>query len=360
MTESVVIHETTGDTYRDASGPLTIGSGGIPATIVDAKGDLIAATAADTVVRLPVGSNDQVLVADSGQSTGLKWAAVPGTSSFIPVATIDAKGDLLVGSANDAVDNLPVGTNGQILTADSTQTLGVKWGTAGSGSVATDAIWDAKGDLAVGTGADTAARLAVGSNGQVLTADSSQSTGAKWATPTTGTVVKLYDFTITGSDQASIDTNVDGTTVANFSGYDILEVWLVSRTDDAGALALLDMRLNNDSGTNYDFTRISDTNTTVSGALSGADTRWQIETHGSGGSSGYATTTRLSIPGYADTTFWKVAELDSATPDATAANNDIRIGAFGWRSTAAITRIKVAGQGSAKLKIGSRLIVYGR
>ena len=44
-------------------------------TIVDAKGDIIAATAADTVARLAVGSNDQVLTADSSTATGLKWAA---------------------------------------------------------------------------------------------------------------------------------------------------------------------------------------------------------------------------------------------------------------------------------------------
>lgn len=56
----------------------TGGGGGIAATIVDAKGDLIAATAADTVARLAVGSNGQVLTADSGQSTGLKWGPGPG------------------------------------------------------------------------------------------------------------------------------------------------------------------------------------------------------------------------------------------------------------------------------------------
>lgn len=42
----------------------------------------------------------------------------------------------------------------------------------GSGNVATDAIWDAAGDLAVGTGANTAARLAIGTEGQVLTVSS--------------------------------------------------------------------------------------------------------------------------------------------------------------------------------------------
>lgn len=50
------------------------GSGGIPATIFDAKGDIIAASAADTAARLAVGANDLGLVAASGEATGLKWA----------------------------------------------------------------------------------------------------------------------------------------------------------------------------------------------------------------------------------------------------------------------------------------------
>jgi hypothetical protein len=53
-------------------------SAGIPKTIVDAKGDLIAATAADTVSRLAVGANDTVLTADSTTATGLKWATAAG------------------------------------------------------------------------------------------------------------------------------------------------------------------------------------------------------------------------------------------------------------------------------------------
>ena len=50
-----------------------------------------------------------------------------------------------------------------------------------SGAVATDAIWDAKGDIAGGTGANTAAKLTVGANDTVLTADSAEATGMKWA-----------------------------------------------------------------------------------------------------------------------------------------------------------------------------------
>lgn len=50
-----------------------------------------------------------------------------------------------------------------------------------SGSVATDAIYDAKGDIPIGTGANASARLPVGTNGQVLTADSAETTGVKWS-----------------------------------------------------------------------------------------------------------------------------------------------------------------------------------
>ena len=48
------------------------------------------------------------------------------------------------------------------------------------------ALADAKGDLLVATAADTVARLAVGTNGQVLTADSSAAGGVKWADATGG------------------------------------------------------------------------------------------------------------------------------------------------------------------------------
>lgn len=50
-------------------------------SIVDAKGDLIVATANDTPARLAVGgTNDWVLMVDSSTATGVKWAAIPAAT----------------------------------------------------------------------------------------------------------------------------------------------------------------------------------------------------------------------------------------------------------------------------------------
>jgi hypothetical protein len=64
-----------------ATGRIPInGTAAIQSTIVDAKGDIIAATGADAVSRLAVGANDTVLTADSTEATGLKWAAAASAS----------------------------------------------------------------------------------------------------------------------------------------------------------------------------------------------------------------------------------------------------------------------------------------
>lgn len=72
---------TLGDAIDTTMGTM------VAKTIVDAKGDLIAATAADTVARLAVGTNGQTLVADSSTATGLKWATPAAGGKVLQVVS---------------------------------------------------------------------------------------------------------------------------------------------------------------------------------------------------------------------------------------------------------------------------------
>ena len=56
----------------------------------------------------------------------LSWTPY-SVSNALTTTVVDAKGDLLVATANDTIGRLAVGTNGFVLTADSTQTTGIKW-----------------------------------------------------------------------------------------------------------------------------------------------------------------------------------------------------------------------------------------
>lgn len=118
---ATVRHVLTSDDLTFFTAGVATADGAIPESLVNAKGDLIAASAADTVGRLPVGSNNQVLVADSTQSLGLKWAADPVAD------VVTTAGDLIYGTGADAVTRLGIGTAGQALLVNSGATA-PEWG----------------------------------------------------------------------------------------------------------------------------------------------------------------------------------------------------------------------------------------
>ena len=103
-------------------------------TLADAKGDLLAASAADTLGRLAVGTDGQVLTANAASALGLTWATpAAGGGGLATDPLADVKGDLFAASANNAIGRLALGTDGQVLTADSTQALGLRWAAGGAG-----------------------------------------------------------------------------------------------------------------------------------------------------------------------------------------------------------------------------------
>lgn len=78
-----------------------------------------------TITNLPpadgLSSNDNVLI----NQTTTKKASVSLFSALAPTGLLIAKGDLA--SFSTVIARLPVGTDGQMLTADSGETLGIKW-----------------------------------------------------------------------------------------------------------------------------------------------------------------------------------------------------------------------------------------
>jgi microcystin-dependent protein len=188
-TAGLVELATDAETQAGTSASLAVTPAGacatyIPFTQLTAKGALISASGANTALTVTVGSDGQVLTACSASPSGLCWTA--SSVPAIPCACITAKGDLITGTAANTPIALPVGTNGQILYADSACSTGLTWGTAPITCLA----FDAKGDLLTGFGPDSYGILGVGSNGCVLVACSACAQGMCWgrgvnsATPT--------------------------------------------------------------------------------------------------------------------------------------------------------------------------------
>lgn len=81
-----------------------------------------------------LGNADNTSDANKPVSTAQAAADTAVANASVPKSLIDAKGDLFVGTADNTVARLAVGTNGQVLTADSSQPGGLKWAASAGGS----------------------------------------------------------------------------------------------------------------------------------------------------------------------------------------------------------------------------------
>ena len=119
-------------------------------------------------------------------SRGNDYTATNGTTITLTNATV--AGDIIEVFANNVVP----------LTDTYSQSVA-------DGKFVNNTIVDAKGDLIVGSAADTFTRLAVGSANQVLTVDSATTSGLKWATPSSGALVFITASTFSNTASAIID-----------------------------------------------------------------------------------------------------------------------------------------------------------
>lgn len=235
-------------------------------------------------------------------------------------------GALAIRTLGSAIDtslvDLKGGTTGQVLSKNSNTDMDFTW-------VAVDplTILDAKGDLISATAADTPARLAVGTNGQVLTADSTTSTGLKWATPSAGGGwTQLATGSLSGG-QVDI-TSISG----SYKDLRLIIRDFLPATDSRD----IQLRLNADTNSRYS----------------------QIETYGNSANQSFSSTSIKICEGndnavangfivvnlydYANTATWKLGDsIGISVNSGTTTNAEFRRIHFAYNQTGAISQINL-------------------
>lgn len=222
---NVTFQDIAGTVYVSGGTDVAIADGGTGASTATAgfnalaptttRGDLITRDATNNV-RLAVGGASTLLKSDG---TDPSWGTVNLLSAFHgdTLAGTVVRGDIIVGNATPKWARLAIGSASRVLRSDGTDAA---WGqvvlttdvsgtlpvaNGGTGQTTATAAFNAldpittKGDVITHDGTDSV-RLAVGTDGQVLTADSTQAKGIKWASITgTGTAADIQTFTASGT-----------------------------------------------------------------------------------------------------------------------------------------------------------------
>jgi hypothetical protein len=189
-----------------------------------------------------------------------------------------------------ALVDLKGGTTGQVLAKASGTDLDFSWVAQDDSNAIQNAIVDAKGDLIGATAADTPARLAVGTNGQVLTADSTAATGLAWATAATGGMTLLSTTTLSGAS----------TTISSISGsYNKLVAYIYGVTNASGNYELT-IQANGSASLTYAFITQNINNIYNTDKITNADIKFGATSTQTGVNS-----TILEIENYAQTSAYK-------------------------------------------------------
>jgi hypothetical protein len=275
----------------------------------------------------------------------------PNFGWSVPTSTDLVKdGATAIETLGDSIDasfvDLKGGTTGQVLAKASGTDLDFSWVAQDDSNAIQNAIVDAKGDLIAATAADTPARLAVGTNGQVLTADSTAATGLAWAAVAGGGMTLLSTTTL-----SSTSTNISVT-----GGYKDLKIIISGATANAGGSSFV-LRPNNASSTcAYTGTKYSGN----ASALSFSTTEFELLAFGGSLEDDSQNAWMIDISNYEQSTYVKAIQASGYWKQVYQGNtrrNAMDSGG-GYYATTAITSVALSLIGGNTFTAG-QVLIYG-
>jgi hypothetical protein len=208
-----------------------------------------------------------------------------------------------------------------------------------------DSLLTTKGDLIAATGASTPARLAVGTNGQALLANSATATGLEWATPASGGMTLISTTTL----------NAATVTISSIPSSYVNLMLIVRNARPVNDTASTLLRFNSDA-TSSRHTQNS------AGVAVQTDQPFNSEQIAISRASDNGTVQSLSVTtifDYANTTTWKGGQTLSITNNPTTTTNTNSTMSYGWyNQTGAISSLQLITDYGTGFTSGTALL-YG-